>query len=234
MTTLFMYMSSYSVFLLLVCYLPICVLVMYLLKRLLKNASFSVGFIGLVLAVVSVALFLFPTWDAILGKYYLDNYCEKDGGFIRLNDIELESLYIAATGNDKLAMNYLKRGFKYIETESGDGKYRRYEMDDKGDLISRNIDVISSQYTRVIGNSNTRVPPAYLKLKVKHEYIMEIESNDIVAGTKEYYFYSRIDANFPGLDVSVGTYCSELDKYSKSARFMNSKNLYEIMSGQEG
>jgi len=70
-------------------------------------------------------MFLFVTWDAILGKYYLDKFCEADSGTYINSYARIAGIYFAEKPREDIAQAFLDRGFDFIEVGEK-GSYRRY------------------------------------------------------------------------------------------------------------
>ena len=58
---------------------------------------------NLLSVILAIGMFLFPTWDAILGKYYLDSYCEKKGGYYVNEGARIDQIYMNGYSSEKMA-----------------------------------------------------------------------------------------------------------------------------------
>lgn len=228
-----LYISDTGLVLLLVVYLPLCLIALWLIGRLLRSLGCSLKARRWVRWPLALAMLLWPTWDAILGKYYLDRYCEK-GGVYAEPGIRIDGIYFPFEGSDRLAEAYLGMGFKYIEAESGDGSKIHYEMGGNGELHRKIVKVLESEYISKSGNPNMRVKPDFLEITIQHHYLMNIENKNIVAGFKNYRFQSRLDGRFTVLDVFPSISCNDLSQYKTQERYQKPSSYYSLIMGQEG
>jgi uncharacterized membrane protein YjgN (DUF898 family) len=125
----FMYMGGASKLVLTVLYLPLCLLILWLISRSLKKRSIQTKYRVALILFLSISMFFFATWDAILGKYYLDKYCEADGGTYINTDERVTGRYLAYRPRSETAISLLNKGYSFIEM-GVDGDYVRYTFDE--------------------------------------------------------------------------------------------------------
>ena len=227
-----LYISDTGLVLLLVVYLPLCLIALWLIGRLLRSLGCSLKARRWVRWPLALAMLLWPTWDAILGKYYLDRYCEK-GGLSVNPEKKISSLYFPTEGNDEMATMYLSMGFQFIEANDEGGKYRQYQLGRNGELISRIVEKRKSSFIREYDFSQARMKPEYLGIKMNRHFIKRIIDDEIIAEYRDFYFQSRLDKNITILDVNPGVRCSELKKYRGTRGYSNSMSMYSRIAGQE-
>lgn len=231
-----LYISDSGLLILLVIYLPLCLLALWFVGRVLREFGCPITASRWVRGFLALAMLLWPTWDAIPGKYYLDRYCEQ-GGVYAEPGIRIDGIYFPGkgnSGNERLAEAFLRMGFKYIEAGSDDGSIIRYERGNDGKLQRKTVSALQSQYISKVGNSNRQVQPEFLDITMVHYYLMHIETKKDVAGYKNYRFQSRFDGKYTLLDIFPSISCKDLKKYKKQERFSDPSDYYSLVISQEG
>jgi len=219
MTTTFMYMSYLSVIVLVVLYMPLCIAALWVVNRFLKKVSVGMLFRKVSFFLLVVALFLLPTWDAILGKYYLDKYCGRDGGMSIGKAVQLDGVYMPARHSDFTAKKMLKEGYVFFEMDYEDAGYVRFSLDDKDNLITSRVDSLLSEYAI---KSEMRINVGEFKgvtVKLNYQYIENLNNGEIVSGYRDYYIYGGyIDrilmSAFGGYYIGCDDVFSDVDRFS--------------------
>lgn len=188
MTTHFMYMSHLSVLLLVLFYLPVCLGVLWFINFLVRKMSFGKVVRAMICIVFTVPMFLLPTWDAILGKYYLDQLCKRDGGFSSNKPLFSDGFYIPSNKSRFTAQKILDRGFVFLEMKGLDNRFIRYTLDIDGDLSDEFTEELKSTY---ILNSDMQLPFGEyhgLMYTLDRHYVANFKTGELLREFKNYYF----------------------------------------------
>jgi len=220
-----MYMSYVSLILITIFYfIPVGLLLRLLNRRLKKSGVATPKRLGMVSS-ITVVLFLIPTWDAILGKHYLDYYCEKDGGLYDFHQERIDGLYIEYRADLHSAKQYLKRGFDFVEMGM-QPDYVRFFIDANGELLEQPVAVLNSQVRRVYDDPNTRVGPDSLTLTVYNQYLEDLDTGEPVAGFRSYAFYTELDAYLGRIGATPVMRCTNIPRFQNDERFPKSESHY--------
>ena len=230
MTTHFMYMSHLSVMLLVLFYMPVCLAVLWILNRYLKTIPLRKMVRMGVRTIIAVPMFLWPTWDAILGKYHLDKLCEEDGGTYISSDAKIEGYFSRGRARRAYAQQALAMGFHYVEYGKN-GSYVRYSLNTDGNITEQTMSKILSPYRAGHEDPKTKVGPDYLNMGVSDVFIEEIQSKNRLGGFRDYYVYSHLDKKLEGIGSLPSTRCTSLPKFKKLNRFNDRSRYEKLLSG---
>ncbi len=225
MTTTLMYMSYVSLILITIFYfIPVGLLLRLLNRRLKKSGFATPKRLGMV-SFLAIALFLVPTWEAILGKHYLDYYCEKDGGLYDFHQERIDGFYIERRASPRIAKQYLNRGFAFVEmgTQSG---YVRFSLDAKGELVEKPITDLNSHVKYLYDDPRARVGPEFLNLVVSHIYLAKIDTGSPVAGHRNYTFFTKLDEYLGKIGATFTTRCTDIPRFQNNAKFEGNESRY--------
>ncbi|MFT4824833.1 MAG: hypothetical protein ACJASY_001129 [Halioglobus sp.] len=232
-----MYISPILVLYSIVFYLPVCLLFLYLLRKLQKRLGVENRFIQITRYSLVPLLFLVPTWEAILGKYHLDSICDGDGGMFKNGIVSVDSLYMTPprVGNSPHSVEkWLSYGFKFIDTETA-GEVYRYrvdengiavgEIDERGQIIGHKVTENISQYTVEHYATEPKLVGNFIRIGESGRVLKNRNTGEIVAGYRDYVFASKMDllVAFPIRGRFVA--CSTVTRYRDLPRYK-----YDIQS----
>jgi hypothetical protein len=224
-----MYMSDVSAMVLVVFYLPICIGVIWLVNRSLKKGLLGTWIRRVLLACLSIVMFLLPTWDAILGKYYLDKFCEGDGGTYLNRSERVAGIYFDERPRDDIAKAFLKRGFDFIEMGQ-EGDYFRYFLNKNLNLTSIKVTTLLSKYIIAYESSRTRVGPNYLNITVANQFLEHMGSKERLGGFRNYQMYTRLDKTWEGIGALQSTRCTDITKFNTQDKFQKKTKYLDIVA----
>lgn len=168
-------------------------------------------------------MFLLPTWDAILGKYYLDKLCEADGGNYILVNKRVEGLHLKQIPSAYIAKIYLNKGYSYIEMGNEKG-YTRFSYDENNEVESKPIKSYTALET--IGHETKyQVGPSYLDIRLSDKYIINKNSNEKLGGFRRYILSTRISKKIAAIGGNRQAYCGDVSKLKKQERFSTERNF---------
>lgn len=178
-------------------YLIIAVALSFLSTKLVKKRKFAVW------VLVLVVMLLIPTWDIIPGRYHFNKLCEKDAGLHVYDTAKIDGLYIEYGGSG-VAMDYLKMGFKYVETEGYAKKLYKFYLSDTGELKKKKIDKPSSRFHYL----RNRIEDKILNSKKIEHRIQDIETSNILAVYRMYgYFGGWVEEKVSQYSQGGALYC---------------------------
>lgn len=229
MTTIFMYMSYFSIMILIVFYLPLCYLLLRFLGKFVSNVTDSHTLKGVVIGLFSVFLFLVPTWDAILGKIYLDDLCESDGGTYINFSSNIGGIYFNESPRRDVAEKFLRMGFKIVEM--GVSKpYFRYSANKFGEVSVERDVKLNSESIIAYDSYRKRVGPSYLNISVENQFLFGLNSSEVYGGFRDYQIYARIDKYWEGLGSLATTRCTDISKFNRQEHFKNKTQYLGILA----
>lgn len=232
MTTTFMYMSDLSAMVLIVIYLPVCVGVIWLVNRSLKKGLLSTWTRRGLLVCLSIVMFLLPTWDAILGKYYLDQLCEDGGGTFVKENTKVKGIYVPYVADEKYAKSLLSYGFSFVEMKLKKGGITRFFLDQQEELTHIAAASAISHYT--IGHdSNISInKPLFMfgaEITMHQTYVQNIDNGEKVAGYREYTFQTALDNKFSSVG-SPPQRCRWIPSFQSKEKFSNQTKYFHLIS----
>ncbi|HEY9035473.1 MAG TPA: hypothetical protein VIM96_02040 [Pseudomonadales bacterium] len=162
------YISPLSAVVIWIAYIPACGIGLYLLNKIYKVMGLPVPIRASMHVLMAIGLFVYPTWDGFVGKYYLNKMCDLDGGVYVRPGVKINSLYVSyikaniypvISGNeslDSLAASYKRTFDRYkertdlsvfeIPAKDVSGKYIKFYYDDSEIFRAEISEKISSQY----------------------------------------------------------------------------------------
>lgn len=241
-----MYISPVIVLLSLVIYLPICLLLLYLLRKLQKRLGVKEIFIQIARYCLVLLLFLLPTWEAILGKHHLDKYCDLNGGLYTNVDLPIDSLYLK---NSVPAMypdhirEMLDYGFEFIDIEAAGQVYRyRYgddggiagEFDADGNIVGQKVAKKFSDYVVRHAEGNNKSPHSYLRIVERGFVLKNRNTGEIISGYRDYVFINNLDGLIGVIMGDRYVACSTVTRYREIPRYnSNLQNFYKFVASSE-
>ncbi len=191
-----MYLSLNAKMWLMILYLPPCLLLLFLVKKVQTSRGVVPRTIQITRVLLALFLFLVPTWQAILGKFYLDYYCRNDGGIFINSQERVDSVYFESNPNIHAARPHLARGFDYIEFGREKGEIARYSFNDEGEIVVESVSESTSDYEFDFFGPNIPVGPELVGISKSELFLRNRHTNEIVAGYREYEFVSDIEKIF--------------------------------------
>ncbi len=222
-----MYMGNGSIMVLVLLYFPICLFILWLINRALKNACVKAIKSRVILFSIASIMFFFATWDAILGKYYLDKFCEADGGTYINTNKRIEGRYLAYKPRPETAVSLLNKGYSFIEMGK-DENYVRYTFDENKTLKDVQITELTSRVVK--DGKHTKVGPDYLNITMSNSYLMDKYSKKILGGYRNFLVYTNLDKTLGGIGAIGGTRCTDISRFKDQERFSLDHNFdYEYI-----
>jgi hypothetical protein len=229
MTTLIMYMPYAELALFTILYFfPIGGL-LWLLHRSMKTRNVREQTRVFTMISLSAILFLIPTWESILGKYYLDKYCEEDGGMYFNTEERITSIYISGEAQERIMRSYLERGYDFVEADAEAEAalgYVRFSYGADGNLAVEEIDSLKSQVREGFDKTVTDVGPGFLDTWMRNEYLERIDTGEVVAGFRNYAFTTRFD-RFIRADYVE---CTDIPRLKPTERFRYRYAYYDLVA----
>ena len=223
-------LSGLSLIVLLVLYLPVCMLLILHLRKMLRSNDVSKRSIMFITTFLSLGLFLLPTWDAIAGKYYLNLYCKTDGGtYINTNEV-INGIYYRSTSTDENAIKALKRGFDFVEFDNEKEGYVRFNL--QGDKLEKSYaNKLKSKYEWGYALEEQVPNILNVNLFVTERFVRQIEDGRKIAGFKNYLVSPWVDNLWGDFSLQAGRECKALEKYKTDQKYQNSILYLQIISG---
>ena len=201
-----MYITGFSVTLLLVFYFPLAVWVLRKIWLNLPQRALIQAPVTILLALILAAI---PLWDVTLTTIKMAELCPKAGLFIR-RSVKVDGFYTNLGGPD-----LLNRGFKYIEKKSyGDRLVVYTKMGDaaKEEIFDAKNYQIKSRYEyvsdAVLGAVDGRRDIAIQKSIVRDRETSE----DLGYALRYVVFPGWVDRNTIGLLGMIGWSCGQRDQ----------------------
>ena len=213
-----MYLSGFTLLVLFGIYLPCCLLALFIAAKIQSRLGVRRPIIGFTLAALALAALLAPTWEGILGKHYLDRYCDQDGGLYVNGSVPVDSLYFYDRSlNKEDALAILAGGFSFIEHEKP-GVINRFWMQN-AQLMSLEVDASSSKFVLEDVHNKVNLSPRYLNIFEAGLLLRNRHTGEIIAGFRDYYLANDIDDALSFVGGAGNTACSTAARFAGRSRY---------------
>lgn len=137
-----LYLTGLGLLLWLLVWLPLSLLLWRVLRRRLAARAWGrpVGF-----ALLSLLLFVVPFWDVAWAGWRLPRLCAQEAGVSFAGRFETPGFYARHLIYGRLAADYLKRGFRFVEGRDTLGQTMRYTLED-GEVKTTPVAAPASRY----------------------------------------------------------------------------------------
>jgi hypothetical protein len=152
---------------------------------------------------VGLVMFLIPTWDIIPGRYHFHGLCEKDAGLYIYETAQVDGFYFKDGGSGQ-AMEFLSKGFEYLEATADINKLARYYLNDHGELEKTHINKPTSKFVVLKERYDSL---GFNSKKFEHR-IEEVETGKVLSVYRRYGYYGGWVEEIIGGEVQgVAWYC---------------------------
>ncbi|MBQ0713510.1 MAG: hypothetical protein KBT53_11165 [Porticoccus sp.] len=229
-----MYMNGFSILILLGLYFPLCLVALWIISFLLKKTNIGRKFRIALIFGLAIMMFLYATWDAVLGKHYLDKFCMESGGVYINSDIYVKGIYLSSFGEPRHAKYFLEKGYQYVEmnkTKNVKDGYVIYRFRANKKTIEEKITFeLKSTHTRGFGDPNKKVSPSFLEISLSDQYVENFKTGNKIAGFRNYRMTTRLDRKLRGIGGNVATACTDIKKFKKLKKYEDYSNYHELIS----
>lgn len=234
------YISPLSALVIWLAYMPACGIGLLLLNIIYKACAVPVSVRAPLHVLMAVGLFVYPTWDGFVGKYYLTKMCEMDGGVYFKAGVNIDSVYIPAIkanvkkaifgdeSNEAISKRYkrtfdsykdnLEAGIFEVPAKDVSGKYVRFLYGEKGSFSAEIVDSLISNYiedsistARSYAAMHGSVIPG-IYLGYIDSFYQNRSTNEKVFGFKNYIFIYTYDRYLTPLGSAPYMDCKALKK----------------------